>query len=170
MRFTRYLTAPVLALALLGPGHAAMAAGHGTMSTCSMFTASDASIVLGGKATRTMSHKIGLFTSCDYATPRPYRLLIAQAATTATIAQQRHGATAASIFSQTRKSAGRTQTVKGLGDGAFYIAGLDQLWVLKSDVVFSLTGNSDNGQLAESQLLKAAKLVLKHLEPTKHHK
>jgi hypothetical protein len=170
MRFTRDLAAPALALAVLGSAHPALAAGHGTMSTCAMFTASDASAVLGGKATRTMSHKIGLFTSCDYATPKPYQLIITQAATTATLAQQRHGATATSIFTQSRKAAGRTQAIKNLGDQAFYAQALDQVWVLKSDVVFNLTGNSDNGQLAESTLVKAAKRILKHLEPAKRSK
>lgn len=164
MRFTRYLAAPALALAaILGSGHPALAAGHGTMNTCTMFTAKDASAVLGGTATRTMSHKAGLFTSCYYATPKPYRLIIAQSATTGTIQQRRKGATAASIFAASRKAAGATNTVKKLGNSAFFVPGLHQLWVLKSDVVFYLSGNSDTGQLGKSQLVKAAKLVLKHL-------
>jgi hypothetical protein len=168
MRIVRRLIAPLLALALFGPGHGALAAGHGAMSTCAMFTAADASAVLGGTAKETTSQKLGLFTSCDYATPRPYRLIITLATTTAAIQKQHKGATAASLFAQTRKSARVKQsTVKHLGDGAFYIAGLGELWVLKSDVVFNITGVSGGAQIGESELIKAAKLILKHLEPVK---
>lgn len=163
MRIARRLIAPVLGLALLGAGHPALAAGHGTMSTCSMFTARDAGAVLGGTATRTMSQKLGVFTSCDYATPKPYRLIITLSATTASIEKQRHGATASSMFAANRKAGGKTQTVKRLGDKAFYIPGLHQLWVLKGDVVFNNTGEAGGAQLGETELIKAARLVLKHL-------
>lgn len=163
MRIARRLIAPVLALSLLGTGHPALAAGHGTKSTCSMFTARDASAVLGGNARRTISQKLGVFTSCDYATPKPYRLIITLAATTASIEKQRHGTTAAAMFAANHKAAGKTSTVKRLGDKAFYIPGLHQLWVLKSDVVFNNTGESNGAQLSETTLIKAARLVLKHL-------
>ncbi len=163
MRIVRRLVALLLAVAVLEAGHPAMAAGHGSMSTCSMFTARDASAVLGGKATRTMSQKLGVFTSCDYATPSPYRLIITLAATTTSIEKQRHGTTASAMFAANRKTAGQTTTVKRLGDRAFYIPGLHQLWVLKSDVVFNNTGESGGTQLSKKALIKAAKLVLKHL-------
>jgi hypothetical protein len=163
MRILRHLIAVPLALTLLGAGHTALAAGHGTMSTCSMFTAKDASAVLGGTARKTMSQKLGVFTSCDYATPKPYRLIITLAATTASLQKQHHGTTASSMFAANRKAAGKTRTVKRLGDRAFYIPGLHQLWVLKSDVVFNNTGESNGAELSETALIKAARLVLKHL-------
>jgi hypothetical protein len=163
MRNARRLIAPLLAIGLLGAGHPALAAGHGTMSTCAMFTARDASAVLGGKARRTMHQKLGLFTSCDYAIPTPYRLIITLSATTAGIEKQRHGTTAASMFAANHKAMGKTKTVKRLGDRAFYIPGLHQLWVLKGDVVFNNTGESNGTQLSETTLIKAARLVLKHL-------
>lgn len=163
MRHARRLIAPLLAVALLGAGQPALAAGHGTVSTCSIFTAKDASAVLGGNATRTMTQKLGVFTSCDYATPRPYRLIITLAATTASIEKQRHGTTASAMFAANHKAAGKTTAVRRLGDKAFYIPGLHQLWVLKSDVVFNNTGESNGAQLSETSLIKAARLVLKHL-------
>lgn len=163
MRIPRHLIAVPLALALLGVGHPALAARHGAMSTCAMFTAKDASAVLGGKARKTMSQKLGVFTSCDYATPSPYRLIITLAATTASLRKQHHGTTASSMFAANRKAAGWTKTVERLGDKAFYIPGLHQLWVLKSDVVFNNTGESNGTELSEAALIKAARLVLKHL-------
>jgi hypothetical protein len=166
MRLASSLIAPVLALTLLGSSNAALAAGHGSMSTCAMFTSADASKVLGGTATKTMSHTVGLFTSCDYATPKPYRLIITQAATTTAIARKHHGATATSVFTQTRKGTpGKTQTVKNLGNEAFFVPGIGQLWVLQNDVVFNLTGQSGGVPMSESQLVKAARLVIKHFNP-----
>jgi hypothetical protein len=134
------------------------------MSTCAMFTAADASAVLGGKVVKTMSHQIGLFTSCAYATPKPYRLILAQGATSASLAKQRQGATAASVFYASRKATpGKVQTISKLGDSAFYIPGLHELWVLRQDVMFNLTGTNGGQLLGKVQLVKGARRILHHL-------
>src|SRR5579884_1062873 len=161
MRRALPLIIPVLALSVLSSTGTSFAKSHGTMSTCAMFTASDATKILGGSVKKALSPKEGVFTTCSYARQTPYRLIEALSATSATLSQQHAPATtaAAEYSGALRGAPGKTVTVKGLGDKAFYVPGLHEIWVLKSDVIFNLTGQ----QLSQATLTSAAKLVLKHL-------
>lgn len=166
MRASGRLATLLLIIAGLGtvPASAApAAAAHRTINPCSLLSLSDARHVLGSTARRAAHRPLGLFSSCTYATPRPYRFLQVLAATSAGIGRQERGKTAATTFVETMDgSPGNAVTIRGLGNRAFFDKAIGELWVLKGDVIFEMNGSFP----AKSALAideKAARLALKHL-------
>jgi hypothetical protein len=161
MRLAPLLATPLLAMSLLLPAGLTHASTMHATKACSLFTASDATKVLGGTVKPALNPKEGVFVTCSYARQKPYNLIISLFASTSDIQKSKSGKTASSLFDETQKgSPGKKVILKGLGNKAFYLPGLHELWVVKGNMLFEVNGM----RLSQTTLTKAAQLILKHIK------
>jgi hypothetical protein len=129
--------------AVMGAGSASTVyrpgAAHGNLQACSILTLRVVSAVFGKGVLPSRHASMGAFNTCDYSTKRGFLDFLIT--TTSQIrAREPRTHDAATMYSLVRSTApGETRPVSKLGDKAFWAPSLDQLWVLKGDVLFNVS-------------------------------
>lgn len=138
------------------------AASHGDLKACPLLSLLQVSTVLKHRATAQFEQDYKDSNTCTWSTASgPAMGLVVRTDATIMHSSQFKGKTVAQVFHESITSINGLNKVKGLGARAYWDVGNKQLWVLKADVFFQISGMSHTLPLRKQKAL--ARLILAKL-------